>query len=98
MQDKIDILNEKNHDLSQGNGQKNNFVHLFQCRVNFSFKMIIQKDLESAKRTSINTINKLNTNITHLMGDVKLLQNDKESDESGCDILSFYNRKYRSGI
>ena len=50
--------------------------------------MIIQKDLKSEKRTSTNTINKLNINITHLMGDVKVLQNDKESDKSGCDILS----------
>ena len=54
--------------------------------------MIIQKDLKSEKRTSTNTINKLNINITHLMSDVKLLQNDKESDESSYDILSIDNR------
>ena len=50
--------------------------------------MIISKDLKSEKRTSTFTINKLNMNITHLMGDVKLLQNEKESDESGCCIFS----------
>ena len=54
--------------------------------------MIISKDLKSEKRTSTNTINKLNINITHLMSDVKLLQNDKESDESSYDILSIDNR------
>ena len=54
--------------------------------------MIIQKDLKSEKITSTNMINKLNINITHLMGDVKVLQNDKESDKSGCDILSVDNR------
>ena len=57
--------------------------------------MIILKDLKSEKRTvseSTETINKLNMNITHLMGNVKLLQNDKESDGSGCDILSIDNR------
>ena len=57
--------------------------------------MIILKDLKFEKRTvseSTETINKLNMNITHLMGNVKLLQNDKESDKSGCDILSVDNR------
>ena len=54
--------------------------------------MIILKDLEFEKRTCTNTINKLNINITHLMGDVKVLQNDKESDESKYDILSIDNR------
>ena len=54
--------------------------------------MIISKDLKSEKRTSTETMNTLNMNITQLIGDVKLLQNDKESDGSGCDILSIDNR------
>ena len=54
--------------------------------------MIILKDLKFEKRTSTETMNTLNMNITHLMGNVKLLQNDKESDGSGCDILSIDNR------
>ena len=48
--------------------------------------MIILKDLKFEKRTSTETMNTLNMNITQLIGDVKLLQNDKESDGSGCDI------------
>ena len=50
--------------------------------------MIISKDLKSEKRTVSESTEK----ITHLMGNVKLLQNDKESDGSGCDILSIDNR------
>ena len=51
-------------------------------------KMIISKVLKSEKRTvseSTETISKLNMNITHLLGNVKLLQNEKES----VHILSY---------
>ena len=47
------------------------------------------KDLQSDKRSNIEMIEQLNSKITILTGEVKLLQSDKETGEQGLQFHVF---------
>ena len=47
------------------------------------------KDLQAEKRSNIEMIDQLNSKITILTGEVKLLQSDKETDEQSLQFHVF---------